>query len=156
MNGLINTSPLRSRSSHEGDDKVWDLVPPERNVLVRLKRISIRNKSWFTMLSWKQRRFIDATIMTVDKIRSLLILRILAPLIRRLLTANGGNIESGALALIGEGAYRMMKNVAEKIIGIAQKWGNKSAYEWLDEGFVKYLIIMNLPRNKNLPLCSFH
>ena len=91
----------------------------------------------------------DVVIGTVDKIRSGLLLRVLAPFVGRLLTAIGGDVRKGALSLMGRGAYRMMVGVAEKIVQIAQKWGNRSAREWLKGAFMKYLLVMNLPQNNN-------
>jgi hypothetical protein len=85
----------------------------------------------------------------VDRIRSSLLLKVLGPLVRRLLEAIGGDARTGALVLMDRGAYDMMRGVAEKIVAVAQKWGNKSAEKWLTEGFLKYLLVMNLPRNKN-------
>ena len=137
------------RGLSEEDAEVWGLVRPERGSLARLRQVSMRSRAWFTVLSWQQRRFIDVVIRTVDRIRSLLLLRALAPLVRRLLTAIGGDARNGALALLDRDAYRMMVGVAEKIVRVAQKWGNRSAREWLDEGFLKYLLVMNLPQNKN-------
>ena len=129
--------------------EVWDLVRPERCSLVRLKKVSLRSGAWFTALSWKQRRFLDVVIRTVDRIRSSLLLRVLAPLVGRLLTAIGGNARNGALRLMDRGAHKMMKGVAEKIVRIAYGWGNRSACEWLDECFINYLMVMNLPQNNN-------
>ncbi len=129
--------------------EVWDLVRPERCSLARLKQVSVRSRAWFTVLSWKQRRFMDLVIRTVDRIRSLLLLKALAPLVARLLTAIGGNARKGALRLMDIGAYKMMKGVAERIVQIAYGWGNRSAREWLDEDFVRYLLVMNLPQNGN-------
>jgi len=133
----------------EEKDGVWDLVHPDRASLERLKRLSLRNRTWFTVLTWKQRKLIDIVIRTVDRIRSLLLLKVLAPLVGRLLRGIGGDTRRGALALMGVAAYEMMKTVAQKIIQVAQKWGNKSAHEWLTEGFIRYLIVTNLPQNKN-------
>jgi hypothetical protein len=129
--------------------EVWDLLRPERGSLSRLKKFSLRSRAWFTVLSWKQRRFMDVVIRTVDKIRSLLLLKALAPLVARLLAAIGGNTRQGALKLMDIGAYRMMMGVAEKIVQVAQRWGNRSAREWLDSAFLKYLMVMSLPQNKN-------
>jgi len=129
--------------------KVWDLVRPERGSLTRLKRLSLRRRAWFTVLDWKQRRLMDIVIKTVDQIRSALLLRVLAPLVRKLLTAIGGDARKGALTLMSSAAYEMMRTVAQKIVQIAQRWGNKSAYGWLEEGFIKFLMVMNLPQNKN-------
>ena len=91
----------------------------------------------------------DLVMKTVDKIRSPLLLRVLSPLVKGLLEAIGGDARTGALSLMDKGAYYMMRGVAEKIVAVAQKWGNKSAKEWLDDSFIKYLVVMNLPRNKN-------
>lgn len=129
--------------------EVWDLVRPERGSLMRLKRLSLRNGAWFAALDWKQRKFMDIVIKTVDQIRSVLLLRVLAPLVRRLLTAIGGDARRGSLALMRTAAYEMMRIVAQKIVRIAEKWGNMSAYRWLEEGFIKFLVVMNLPQNKN-------
>ncbi len=86
---------------------------------------------------------------TVDRIRSSLLLKVLAPLVRRLLETVGGDTRTGTLVLMGKGAFDMMRGVAEKIVAVAQKWGNNAAKEWLDEGFLKYLVVMSLPRNRN-------
>jgi len=129
--------------------EVWNLVRPERRSLEKLKRISMRNGAWFRGLDWKQRRLLDVVMRTVDRIRSFLLLRILAPLVRRLLTAIGGDAKTGALVLMDVGAYRMMRGIAERIVQVAEKWGNRSARSWLDEGFIRYLMVMNLPKNKN-------
>ena len=91
----------------------------------------------------------DIVMKTVDRIRSPLLLRVLSPLVERLLEAIGGDARTGALTMMGKSAYDMMRRVAEKIVAVAQKWGNKSAEKWLTEGFIKYLIVMNLPKNKN-------
>lgn len=123
--------------------------------MVRLKKVSLRSRAWFTALSWKQRRFLDVVIRTVDRIRSGLLLRVLAPLVERLLTAIGGDARRGALNLMDRGAYKMMMGVAEKIVQIAWRWGNRSAREWLNEDFMRYLLVMNLPQNGNPTLGSW-
>ena len=140
-----------SQVQNESEKKVeiWNLVQPERRSLEKLKRLSIRSKAWFRVLNWKQRRLMDIVMKTVDRIRSPLLLRVLGPLVERLLEAISGDARAGALAMMGKSAYDMMRGVAEKIIAVAKKWGNNSANKWLTEGFIKYLIIMNLPRNRN-------
>ena len=149
MKGNVETPAPTPRGVRGEEAEVWDLLLPERGSLSRLRKVSVRSRAWFTVLSWKQRRFIDVVIGTVDKIRSLLLLKALAPLVARLLTAIGGNARKGALRLMDIGACKMMMGVAEKIVQIAQNWGNTSASEWLNEAFMKYLLVMNLPQNKN-------
>lgn len=149
MADLKKTFTFQSQSTCEEMAEIWQLVQPERGSLEKLKRLSMRSKAWFRVLNWKQRRLMDLVMKTVDKIRSPLLLRVLSPLVKRLLEAIGGDARTGALSLMDKGAYYMMRGVAEKIVAVAQKWGNKSAKEWLDDGFIKYLVVMNLPRNKN-------
>jgi hypothetical protein len=149
MISSVKTLASQLRGLSEEESEVWDLVCPKRNSLARLRRASIRNKAWFRVLNQGQRRFMDVVIKTVDRIRSILLLRVLAPLVRRLLKAVGGDTKGGALVLMDKGAYRMMRNVAEKIVRVAQKWGNRRAREWLDQSFLNYLLVMNLPQNNN-------
>jgi hypothetical protein len=155
MSGLIKNFSSRVQSQSEVKAEIWNLVQPERGSLEKLKRVSIRNRAWFRVLDWKQRRFMDIVLKLVDRIRSPLLLRVLGPLVSRLLVAIGGDARTGALALMGKSAYDMMRGVAEKIVAVAQKWGNNSAKEWLNEGLIKYLVVMNLPRNKNFVMAAY-
>jgi len=136
--------------------KVWDLIPPERRALTKLKLVSLRNKSWFRELTSEQRRFMDAVVMVVEKIHSLILLRLLAPVVMKLISvlerrnSVKGHTSIEILTLTGKTAYVMIRGIALKVSKIAQAWGNKSASKWPeDPGFIKYLIIMNLAQNKN-------
>jgi hypothetical protein len=149
MVGPVRTLVSRFGDLSEEESEVWNLVHPERSSLAKLRRLSLRNRAWFRVLNQGQRRFMDVVIKTVDRIRSILLLRVLAPLARRLLAAVGGDARRGALVLMDKGAYRMMRNVAEKIVRVAQKWGNRRSREWLDQSFLNYLLVMNLPQNHN-------
>ena len=149
MGALVKNLGSQVQSQSEEEVEVWSLVPPERESLEKLKRLSIRSGAWFRVINWKQRRLLDITMRTVDKVRSSLLLKVLAPLVKRLLETLGGNVRTGTLVLMGKGAYNMMRSAAEKIVAVAQKWGNKSAKEWLDERFLRYLVVMSLPRNRN-------
>lgn len=140
-----------ARKLNDDSTEVWDMIPPERKSLAKLKRVALRNKSWFSELSWKERRFIDAVIMVVERIRSFLILRLLAPIIKKLLEATR-SIRDFMVAVIGEVAYCMRekgRDLVQQLSRIALTWGNKSAAKWPEEkGFVQYLTIINLPSNK--------
>ena len=119
-----------------------------RAFLLRLKRRSMRkNNSWFRVLSLENRRFIDAVIQTVEKIRSSLLLRLLTPLTEKLLQAIGG-----ARGLMGELAYRMQSfgyPMSQRISKIAAQWGNRLASKWAnDEDFTRYLTVVEI---NNLP-----
>ena len=119
--------------------------------LSRLKQKAIRiNNSWYRILSLEKRRFIDAVIQTVNKIRSPLLLKILTAHVEKLLRAIGG-----IRGLIGNLAYGMQnigQPLAKKMSIIAQKWGNKTAAKWAnDAGFIRYLTVIgmnNLPTSK--------
>ena len=117
-----------------------------RTALEELKQKARYNRVWFKVLRWGERRFIDAVILAVDRIQSPLLLRLLTPLIDKLLRALGG-----IRALIGEVSYRMItvgRPLALRISKIAQAWGNLEARSWAsDEGFVKYLTITSINQN---------
>jgi len=147
MNGLTEALTSGSGGRLKDTMDVWKLISPDRNSLNKLKRMSVRNKSWFKVLSWEQRRFIDAAIMVAERrIRSLLVLRLLAPSVMKLLRAVERGDVVKALAFMSDIALRMMKDFAQKISWIAQSWGNKLAHKWVeDAGFIKYLTVMSLP-----------
>jgi len=131
------------------DSYVWSVIRPKSSSLARLRCLSIRNRTWFAVLNWKQRRFIDIVINTVNKIHSILLLKVLAPLVKKLLLAINSDMKRASLALMREEAYKMMRVVAKKIVQTAEGWGNKTAHKWLSEGFIRFLVVMNLPQNKN-------
>jgi hypothetical protein len=115
-----------------------------RKFLSSLKQKSIRsNNSWYRLLAIDKRRFIDAVIQTVEKIRSSLLLKILIPLTEKLLTAIGG-----IRGLIGNLNYSMQtfgKPLSKRISVIAEKWGNHSAKNWAnDENFIRYLTVIDM------------
>ena len=120
-----------------------------RKFLSKLKQKSIRsNNSWYRVLSMDKRRFIDAVIQTVDKIRSSLLLKILTGFVEKLFRAIGG-----IRGLIGNFAFEMQNfgyPLAQRISVIAAKWGNNLAANWSnDEGFIRYLTVIDM---NNLPI----
>jgi len=154
--------------------EVWDLISPERVSLIKLKKVAVRNGIWHRVLSWDERRYVDALTMAhIGRIRSSLVLRVLALMVKKLLDAVGRRVRAplhivcgdalneeavkGALCLMDETAYRMMRSVAKEISRIAHRWGNKLAHKWPeDAGFLKYLLMMSLPQNKNPPTFTVH
>jgi hypothetical protein len=120
-----------------------------RKFLSKLKQKSIRsNNSWYRVLSLDKRRFIDAVIQTVDKIRSSLLLKILTGFVEKLFRAIGG-----IRGLIGNFAFEMQNfgyPLAQRISVIAAKWGNNLAATWSnDQGFIRYLTVIDM---NNLPI----
>lgn len=115
-----------------------------RAFLLRLKKQSIRrNNSWFRVLSLENRRFIDAVIQTLERIRSSLLLGLLKPLTEKLLQAIGGT-----RGLVGELAFGMQNfgyPLTQRISKIAAQWGNKLALQWAnDEDFTRYVTVLEL------------
>jgi hypothetical protein len=133
----------------EAEPSIFSIVQPVRSSLTRLMRLSKRSRAWFRVLRWEQRRFLDAVFRTVDRVVSPVLLRVLEPLVKRLLVAIGGDVRRGALALNGAAAYNIMVGLARKLVGFGEAWGNKNARQWLTEDFVRYLVVMNLPQNGN-------
>jgi hypothetical protein len=84
-----------------------------------------------------------------DEVRSFILARALAPIVKKLLEASQA-VRELMIKVVGEVDYWMRevgRALAERLARIAQLWGHRSAYKWLkDESFIRYLTIMNLPR----------
>jgi hypothetical protein len=132
-------------------------IPLKKGPLARLMRKGWRAGVLYRCLKKSEYELVKLVIKLLDRVSSLLLARVLAPMIRKLLEALQGTPKL-MIHVLGEVNYWMRKegrSLAEKISRVAQRWGNKSAYKWpRDIGFIKYLTIMNLPRNKN-PNSSF-
>ena len=115
-------------------------IPLSRFELTKMKVRAIRRGFWFKVLSRTERASIDLTIKVVERVRSLLLARVLGAIIRKLLDA----MESRVAQVMRE----VGRGLAEKLSRIAQNWGNKSARHWTeDPSFVQYLAVtyMNTP-----------
>jgi len=115
-------------------------IPLTKDELTKIKVRAIRRGVWFRVLSRVERASIDLTIKIVKKVRSLLLARVLASIVKKLLDA----MESKVARLMRE----IGQALAKKLTRIAQNWGNKLANQWVtDPGFVQYLTInyMNTP-----------
>jgi hypothetical protein len=123
--------------------RFWGDIHPTRDMLAELRLRARRCRAWFNELSRSQRNLMELVIAVVkEKVRSLFLAKLLAPIVKKLLDAMGG-----IQALIGEIAYKMETvglRLAQKLSQIAQAWGNKSAARWPeDKGFVQFLTIMD-------------
>ncbi len=130
------------------DSKTWLEFHPSRYLLLRIRKKSRRDGSWFKRLDTKQRRFLDLVIYVVmDKVRSLLLCKALMPIIAKLISGMGG-----IQAVIGDIRYGMInegRHLAERISRIAHSWGNRSAIFWAkNKDFIQYLTVVekNKPR----------
>jgi len=112
-------------------------IPLCREELIRMRAKAIRRGVWFRTLTRSERAQVDLTIRVVQKVRSFLLARVLASLIKKLLEA----MESMVV--------RMMRvvgsSLAEKFSQIAQNWGNASATRWAkDPSYIQYLTITHI------------
>jgi hypothetical protein len=115
-----------------------------RKFLLKLRQQSIRsNNSWYRVLSVDKRRFIEAVIQTVDKIRSSLLLKILAGFVEKLFRAIGG--VRGLMGDLGFGMQNFGYPLAQRVSVMAVKWGNSLAANWSnDRGFIRYLAVIDM------------
>jgi len=112
-------------------------APLTRRKLVEMKFKAIRRGIWFTALTRADRACIDLTVKVVDKVRSLLLTKVLNNVVEKLSEAMENKI---ARLMNGIG-----RELALKLSRIAQTWGNPQATEWaVDLKFVRYLTIINM------------
>lgn len=108
-----------------------------REALARMKLKAIRCGVWFKNLSRYERKFMDLVVRVTSKVRSFLLAKLLFRIIEKLLDALEGEV-ARLMRTVG-------RTLAQKLSGIAQCWGNRSARRWPeDPGFVQYLSIMCL------------
>ena len=115
-------------------------VPLGKNELAKIKAKAMRRGIWFRVLTRAERGQMELTMKIVKKVRSLLLARVLASIVKKLLDA----MESKVVRLIRE----VGQALARKLSRIAQNWGNKLAQQWVaDPGFARYLTLnyMNTP-----------
>jgi len=126
-------------------------VPLRRSVLARLLRVAQRGRFLFRCLKTCEVRFVRLVVELAERVRSFVLARAIAPLVKKLLEALKGSREL-MVYVLGEVTYWMMKAgraLAEKVSRIAVEWGNRSALKWSrDLSFVRYLTIMNLAEFK--------
>lgn len=108
-----------------------------RSKLVNLRVKAIRRGIWFKVLSKTERAYVELTIKIVDKVRSHLLAKVLASIIRKLL----GAMKSRIARVMEEVGC----SVARKLSRIALNWGNMSATQWMkNHRFIRYLAIMHI------------
>jgi len=118
-----------------------------RSGRVRIKIRAIRCGVWFRVLSQIERAQLDLTIRVVERVRSCLLRRLLASIVRKILEA----LESPVRRLIREiGAA-----LARRLCAAAERMGCKKAWKWAeDKGFIQFLTItyMNTHRLYRIPI----
>lgn len=105
--------------------------------LERVRLLAIRRRVFFRVLNRVERGLIWLAPRVTKCVRSRVLADALRSIMEKLLDAMESRVE------------QQMRSVgvplAEKISRIAQKWGNRTAREWMrDAGFIQYLTIMTL------------
>jgi hypothetical protein len=108
-----------------------------RREIIRVKTKALRRGIWFRALTRVDRACVDLAIIVVERVRSGLLQKVLCSLIRKLEEV----MESQVYRLMREVGGSMAKDLSE----VAQRWGNKSAHNWVgDSAFIRYLAITYL------------
>ena len=127
----------RSGGSNKSPVKTQTPIPLTREALAKLKLKALRRGIWFKDLKREERKLLELTIRVVEKVRSVLLAKLVSRIIDKLSVA----MESRIIRLMRtEG-----RSLAEKISMIGQVWGNKTARTWArDQGFIQFLTVSNL------------
>lgn len=108
-----------------------------RNELTKMRSKAIRRGIWFKVLSGAERAYMGLAIRVVERVRSLLLAKVLTSILKKVLSA----MESRVARIMRKVGHPL----AQKLSRIAQKWGNKSAIQWADEhGFIQYLAVNHI------------
>lgn len=122
-------------------------IPLKRAQLFRLIRLAQRGGFLLKCLNAAEYMFVKLVIKLTNGVRSFILARALAPIIKKLLEAVKG-FPKLMIEVLGRVGYWMMVKgweKAEEISRLAQKWGYKAARKWAEDvGFVRYLTIMNM------------
>lgn len=115
-----------------------------RDDLVRLKLKALKSGAWFRVLRNVERALVDLTIRVVDRVRSPVLTKMLLSLIGKLVDAQKTKVEV-AVNEVG------LPN-ARRFSLLAQKWGNKSARQWmLDLSFARFIAVMHINSPSSFP-----
>jgi len=101
--------------------------------LSEAKKLALRRRVWFTVLSRVERGIIDLTVRCVDTIKSKKLAKVVTAIISKL--------EYAVETIV----YKLVRTVglplARKISSIAVSWGNYLAVRWAeDRAFARFLV----------------
>lgn len=112
-------------------------IPLTRGDLAKIKVKAIRRGIWFKVLSGADRAYIRLVISVVERVRSLLLAKVLTSILKKVLSA----MESRVARIMRE----VGRPLAQKLSRIAQKWGYKPAVQWSDDrGFIQCLAVIHI------------
>jgi len=104
-----------------------------REGLAKLKTLAVRRGLWFKVLSAVERAVVDLTLKVVERVRSSVLKEALKSIASKVVEA----LKSRSFK---ERAMAIGRVLAERLVRIAERLGNKRAREWAeDPGFVMYL-----------------
>jgi len=110
-----------------------------RGMLVSVRRLAMRRRVWFKVLSRMERAVVSLTIRCVEEVRSVKLAMIVKAIVDKLEEAVKGRVER----LMGS----VGRSLARMIVEIAVSWGNVEAVEWAsDRGFIRYVTVMEMNR----------
>lgn len=108
-----------------------------RRDLIRLKSRALRCGAWFRVLGRVERALVDVAIRIVRRVRSAVLYKALISVVKKLENILDDRV-SCAVRTVGFPC-------AQRLSLLAQKWGNKSAKEWMsDLSFARFLAIMHI------------
>lgn len=117
----------------------------DSNFFLRVRRRALRKGVWFRVLDCEERALLSLVPMCMEKPRSSKLIDMLAKIVVKIKDALKSNL--------ADVVSRVGRPLAKKLSAIARKWGHRTAAEWAaDEGFARYLAIVNM--SSNLAYCG--
>jgi len=115
--------------------------------LARVRLEALRRRIWFKALSSLERGLVDSVIKVIDRPRSPKLIEALARIIVK--------VKKAMISPLRRLMEQVGKPLARRISIVALRWGNRSAAKWAeDEGFIKYLTIMDINNISGFRLSS--
>ena len=108
--------------------------PPAVRVLLEAKKLALRRRVWFKLLSRVERGIVDLTLRYVDCIKSRKLAKVVTAILSKLEPAFE-TVKDRLVRTVG-------LPLARKISNIAVNWGNRLASRWAEDlAFAKFLVI---------------
>ena len=108
--------------------------PPSVRTLAETKKLALRHRVWFRLLSRVERGIIDLTVRYVECIKSVTLAKVVTVIMDKLQCA----MESVVDRLV----RTVGLSLARKVSDIAVSWGNRLASMWADDlAFARFLVV---------------
>ena len=103
-----------------------------RKSLMKVKVGALRHRVWFKALSRTERAIVNLTIKCVTRVRSPTLATIVSGIVSKVLKI----LNEGFLEIVN----RVGSEIAKKVCGVAERWGNEKASSWKrDSTFIRVL-----------------